>query len=143
MTVPDKPKIICMCGSSRFIQEMAVLGWTLEKEGYIVVGLHLLPSWYMDVPDHGAEFEGCADHFNELHLRKIDLCDIVFIVNINGYIGHDTIREMRYAKRLDKPIVFLEGMSEKEREGLYEDPRTVGKLPHECGTEKRGRDTDP
>jgi hypothetical protein len=39
-----KPEIICLCGSSRFIDVAAVLAWELEKDGKIVVMMHLLPA---------------------------------------------------------------------------------------------------
>ena len=104
----DFPVIICLCGSSRFISEMAIIGWNLEKGGAIVMGLHLLPSWYMPVDSHAAEYEGVAEHFDRLHLRKIDLADRVFVVNKDGYIGESTRREIDYAKSLGKPIGYLE-----------------------------------
>ncbi len=96
-----KPKIITICGSSRFCDIMAVCGWLLEREeGVIVMGLHLLPNWYPDVSDHHlAEKEGVADQMDELHLRKIDLSDEVFVVNYEDYIGDSTKREIAYAKR--------------------------------------------
>ena len=101
----EKPKVITICGSSRFCQEMAVLKWIMERdEGAIVVGLHLLPWWYTDAADHLGEVEGVADHFNTLHLRKIDISDEVFVTNIEGYIGTDTEREINYAKEKGIPI---------------------------------------
>jgi len=39
----DKPKIITLCGSTRFIEHFAVMAWELEKQGAIVLGLHYLP----------------------------------------------------------------------------------------------------
>lgn len=53
-----KPKVIVLCGSSRFVDIMAVTAWLLEKEeGAITMGLHLLPEWYSEdpIPDHLAE----------------------------------------------------------------------------------------
>lgn len=104
----DRPKIICLCGSSRFCCEMAVIGWTFEKDGYITVGLHLLPDSYTKVESHLAEAEGVAKQMDELHLRKIDLADEVFVVNVDGYIGESTSREIAYATKLGKPIKYLE-----------------------------------
>jgi hypothetical protein len=43
-----------------------------------------------------------------LHLHKIDEADLVRILNVGGYIGHSTRRELEYAQRLGKPIIFLE-----------------------------------
>ncbi len=83
--------------------------WEFEKQGYIALGLHLLPQNYKaDVPDHIAEWEGVAKQMDELHLRKIDLADEVFIVNVSGYIGESTAREIAYAQKTSKPIKYLE-----------------------------------
>lgn len=105
----DKPKIICICGSSKFIELMAIIGWWLERdEGAIVVGLHYLPNIYPGItPDHGAEAEGVADKMDKLHLRKIDLCGEVFVVDWDNYIGDSTAHELQYAESILKPIRFL------------------------------------
>lgn len=103
-----RPKIICICGSSRFVAEMAILRWELEKGGNIItLGLHLLPFDYIKVKDHAAEAEGIADIMDELHLRKIDLADEVFIFNKDGYIGESTHNEINYAMKSGKPIKYL------------------------------------
>jgi len=109
----DKPKIICLCGSSRFIESFAVLSWEFEKEGAICLGLHLLPASYpTHVPDHIAEAEGVSAKMDELHLRKIDLADEIFVINVNGYIGKSTAREIAYAQKLGKTIKYLENRGE-------------------------------
>lgn len=104
MTV--KPKVITICGSSQFIDVMAVCAWLLERdEGAIVMSLHLLPGWYPDVPDdHLAEHEGVADQMDELHLRKIDLSDEIFVVDVERYTGSSTDREVLYAKERRVPV---------------------------------------
>lgn len=104
-----KPIIICICGSSRFVAEMAIFRWELEKSGEVItLGLHLLPASYIKVRDHGAENEGIAEIMDELHLRKIDVSDKVFIFNKNGYIGKSTRNEIKYAEKIGKPITYLE-----------------------------------
>jgi len=100
-----RPKIVCLCGSSRFVDVMAVCGWLIEREEKaITMNLHLLPSWYGDVPDHLAESEGVALAMDDLHLRKIDISDEVFIVNFEDYIGKSTAGEIKYAKKSGKKI---------------------------------------
>ena len=47
----EKPKIITLCGSTRFIEHFAVMAWELEKQGAIVLGLHYLPQSYFDGGD--------------------------------------------------------------------------------------------
>ncbi len=107
---PNRPKIICLCGSSRFIESFAVLAWEFEKEGCITLGLHYLPPSYSQefIPDHLAEHEGVAKRMDELHLKKIDLTDEVFVINVGGYIGESTRREIEYATQKGKVIKYLE-----------------------------------
>lgn len=110
----EKPKVMCFCGSSRFCSDMAVLMWEFEKLGYICMGLHLMPVGYGEAKGHGkvydhlAELEGVAEHMDQLHLRKIDISDIVYIVNIDGYIGDSTKNEIEYSKNMNKEIRYLE-----------------------------------
>jgi hypothetical protein len=106
----NRPKIVCLCGSTRFCREMACIAWALERdEGYITLGLHLLPDNYPGIqPDHMAEAEGKKEHFDELHKRKIDLADEIFVVNIGGYIGESTNSEINYALAHGKPVKYLE-----------------------------------
>lgn len=103
----EKSKVIVLCGSSRFVDIMAVCGWLLEKnEKAIAMGLHLLPEWYCknNIPHHLAEHEGVADQMDELHLRKIDLSDEIFVVNYENYIGDSTKKEIAYAQKNEKLI---------------------------------------
>jgi hypothetical protein len=109
-----KPKIICLCGSSRFVDVMAVKSWELEKEGNIALSLHLLPEWYDAMPDHQAEAEGVKDHMDELHKRKIDLADEILICNCQGYIGESTRSEIQYAIEHGKPVTYLEPIGDSK-----------------------------
>ena len=101
----SKTKKVVFCGSSKFCDIMAVCAWFVEREEKaITMGLHLLPDWYCNVPSHLAEHEGVAEEMDELHLRKIDLADEVFIINYDDYIGESTIREIQYAINLGRPL---------------------------------------
>lgn len=112
---PKQPKIITLCGSTRFIETIAVMGYLLEKEGAIVLGLHFLPQSYFKVEgvveSHIAEKEGVAEHFDNLHLRKIDISDSIYVVNIDGYIGKSTRNEINYAEKIGKSVSYLEPIS--------------------------------
>lgn len=112
----DKPKIICLCGSTRFIETFAIKTWELERQGNIVLGCTLLPGWYCQVPDHFGEATGTKEQCDELHLRKIDLADEVLVLNVGGYIGESTRREIEYALAQGKPIFYLECPSGLVRE---------------------------
>jgi hypothetical protein len=104
-----KTRIVCISGSTRFLDQMAVAAWELEKKGVIAIGPHLLPMSYPGVrASHQAEAEGVRAVLDELHLRKIDLADLVYVVNVGGYIGESTRKELKYARKVGKPIVWRE-----------------------------------
>jgi hypothetical protein len=106
----NKPKIVVFCGSSKFVDIMAVAAWLVEREEKAIsMGLHLLPEWYRsptgELPAHHlAEHEGVADEMDELHKRKIDMCNEIFVININDYIGSSTMSEIEYAMNSGKNI---------------------------------------
>ena len=104
---PDT-EIVCICGSTRFIDHMAVQAWELESEGIMALSCHLLPCWYTNVEHHLAEAEGVAGILDELHRKKIDMADRILVVNVGGYIGNQTKREIEYAEKTGKPIQYLE-----------------------------------
>jgi cell division protein FtsB len=60
---------------------------------------------------HG-EQAGCTPEqkiaLDELHKRKIDLADEVLVLNVGGYIGESTRSEIEYARKLGKPVRYLE-----------------------------------
>ena len=98
-------KIVTLCGSSKFCDIMAVCAWLIEKEEHaITLGLHLLPRWYTKVESHIAEFEGVASAMDELHRRKIDISEEIFVVNYQDYIGQSTQQEILYAQEKGKVI---------------------------------------
>ncbi len=102
-----KPKVITLCGSSKYVDVMAAIGWFLERdEGAIAIGLHLMPIWYTKgkIPNHLAEHEGVAEQMDKLHLCKIDLSDEIFVVNRNDYIGESTKKEINHAESKGIPI---------------------------------------
>lgn len=104
-----RPEIVCLSGSSRFVDRLATLAWELEKQGKIVLSMHLLPLGYPDVQaHHQAEHEGAASILDEVHLRKIDLADRVLVCNYDGYVGESTRREIEYALSKGKPVDYLE-----------------------------------
>ena len=110
----SKPPIICLCGSTRWADVMAVLAWECEKRGAIVVKPNFLPSWYA-TSDHLAEAQGVKAQLDELHMRKIDLADLVvavcFDVDGNPYMGESTRNEFNYALSQGKTHARVYGPS--------------------------------
>ena len=105
-----KPTVVCLCGSTRFTREMLIKQWELTKQGVIVLTWCALPDDYYTGEDkaHIGDQEGVKELIDEVHKRKIDLSDEVFVLNINGYIGDSTRSEIDYAVTNGKPVVYME-----------------------------------
>jgi len=106
------PKIICLCGSTRFTDQMLIKQWELTKQGFIVLSWCALPNSYFQGEDktHIGDQEGVKEMVDGVHKRKIDLADEVFVLNIDGYIGESTKSEIKYAKIHKKPVYYLEAI---------------------------------
>jgi hypothetical protein len=97
-----KPKIVCLCGSTKFKPsfEEAMRKETLEGKIVLSVGLfvHL----------EGLNMDGeIKIRLDELHKRKIDLADEIYVIDPNGYIGESTKSEIEYAEKHGKKIRYL------------------------------------
>ena len=107
----DFPKIICLCGSTRFTEQMLIKKWELTKQGYVVFGWCALPDSYFfggDSKTHIAEQEGVKEIGDEVHKRYIDLSDEVLVLNIDGYIGESTQSEIDYAFHQGVSVQYVE-----------------------------------
>lgn len=105
--------IVCMCGSSRFKRAWLSEGARLSGEGNIVLYMVLWDYSERQDPDYETK---CR--YDELHKRKIDLCDWVWVLDVGGYIGDSTRSEIEYAEKLGKPVRYLS----KEYPGYQEPP---------------------
>lgn len=107
--------IVCLCGSTRFTGEMLVKQWELTKQGNIVVSWCALPDSYFECEDktHIGDQEGVKTIVDDVHKRKIALCDEVFVLNIDGYIGESTRSEIDYAKKIGKPIKYWQALKKE------------------------------
>ena len=103
----DRPEIVCICGSIRFVNEMSAANRDLTFAGVIVVA----PGVFPGPGDHEAG-DVLTDEqktaLDALHLRKIDLADRVLVVNPGGYVGESTSREIAYARATGKPVSFTD-----------------------------------
>ena len=102
-----KTKIICLCGSTRFTDEMLVKQWELTKQGHVVLTWCVLPNSYFTQGSNLAEKENVKDIVDETHKRKIDLSDEILVININDYVGDSTKSEIAYAIQHNKPVKWL------------------------------------
>jgi len=102
--------VVCLCGSTRFTEQMLVTQWEMTKDGHVVLSWCALPDSYFQGEDktHIGDQEGVKEIVDRVHFRKIDLADEVFVINVGGYIGESTRREIQYAESQGKPIGYLE-----------------------------------
>ena len=109
-----RPRVVCLCGSTRFMAAFHAAGWhfTLKREIVLSVGV------CKHAEHHGGEALGqeVADMLDELHLRKIDLANYVFVLNVDGYIGESTRKEIEYAESIGKLVQYLEPLARKGAE---------------------------
>lgn len=108
--VQERPTIVCLCGSTRFGAAFADANFRETLAGKIVltIGCDFKSDAELFAHLPKEELEALKDRLDTLHLRKIDLADEVFILNVGGYIGDSTRRELAYAQALGKVIRWLE-----------------------------------
>ena len=94
-------KIITVCGSLNFKNEMIELAEKMELQGNCI----LCPI-YPTNPDKDAYTEDEVLMLDKMHKEKIKLSDAILVVNVNGYIGNSTKSEIDYAKSLNKEILY-------------------------------------
>ncbi|NEA81085.1 hypothetical protein G3I30_18805 [Actinospica acidiphila] len=98
------PRIVVICGSTRFMAEMAEADVRETEAGRIVVkpGVDMKSSHARQSEPAGAA--ALKARLDELHRAKIRLADEVLVVG--GYIGDSTRAEIAYARSLGKPVRF-------------------------------------
>lgn len=104
--VIDRPRIVCLCGSTRFYDQYVEENYQETMKGNIV-----LSAGCFGHTIHKGRFEMTDEHkrkMDELHKRKIDIADEVRIINVGGYIGESTKSEIEYARTNGKVITYLE-----------------------------------
>jgi hypothetical protein len=100
----ERPPIVCLCGSSRFRAEYEFEADRLTHEGFIVLTIHCFKGQHREVPGMDGAVRESLD---ELHKRKIDLADSVYVLNVSGYVGDSTRSEIAYAEAHGKPISYM------------------------------------
>lgn len=111
-----RPKIVCLCGSTRFGDAFrkAQIEKTLNGEIVLTIGCNMKSDTELfgHLPD--SKLIEIKTMLDELHKRKIDLCDYIYVLNVGGYIGDSTRSEINYAIAHNKPVVYLEALKEQE-----------------------------
>ncbi len=103
-----RPTIVCLCGSTRFTDAYHAANLHETLAGNIVLSVGCDFKSDTDLLLAGVLTPADKERLDELHLRKIDLCDEVLVINVDGYIGQSTKREIAYAQANGKVIRWLE-----------------------------------
>ena len=109
-------KVITLCGSTRFKDAFLEAQKRLTLEGNIVISVGLF--------GHSGDdevWEGMLEDtltrtkimLDDMHKRKIDMADEIFVINVGGYIGESTASEIEYARSTGKTVRYLEETGSK------------------------------
>ena len=104
------PDVVCLCGSTRFGEAYreANLRETLAGKIVLTIGCDMRSDadLFADMP--AEEVARVKARLDNLHLRKIELADEILVLNVGGYVGESTAREIAFAELLGMPIRWLE-----------------------------------
>ena len=105
-----KYEVITLCGSTKFKDDFIRVQEELTLKGKIVISVGLFG--HAD-NKYGNEInQEIKIMLDDIHKRKIDLSDSIYVINKNGYIGESTKSEIEYAKRSNKKIYYMEDIKE-------------------------------
>lgn len=99
-----KYKVITLCGSTKFKDDFIREQKRLTLEGNIILTVGLF--------GHSGDTEvwndGVKEMMDDMHKRRIDMSDEIFVINKNGYVGFSTKSEIKYAVKTGKKVNYME-----------------------------------
>ena len=99
-----KYHVITLCGSTRFKEQFLEAQKRLTLEGNIVISVGL----FGHSGDEEVWTPGTKEMLDNMHKRKIDMADAIYVINPGGYIGESTRSEIEYAKANGKKVLSLD-----------------------------------
>ena len=106
-------KVITLCGSTRFKEQFMEAQKRLTLEGNIVISVglfgHAGDQEVWDGMDEGT-LSKTKEMLDDMHKRKIDMADEIYVINVGGYIGDSTRSEIQYAEEHGKRIRYYENV---------------------------------
>jgi hypothetical protein len=102
-----RAEVVTLCGSTKFKDAINAENARLTMEGHLVISLGLFG--HTDLPDYDwtTDASDLKRMLDRIHFQKIDMADRVHVVNVGGYYGESTAREIAYARSLGKPVTFM------------------------------------
>lgn len=106
-----KYKVVTLCGSTRFKEQFMEAQKRLTLEGNIVISVglfgHAGDQEVWDGMDEGT-LSKTKEMLDDMHKRKIDMADEIYVINVGGYIGDSTRSEIQYAEEHGKPVRYYQ-----------------------------------
>ena len=106
-----KYKVVTLCGSTRFKDQFMEAQKRLTLEGNIVISVglfgHAGDQEVWDGMDEGT-LSKTKEMLDDMHKRKIDMADEIYVINVGGYIGDSTRLEIQYAEAHGKPVRYYQ-----------------------------------
>ncbi len=93
---------ITLCGSTRFKKAFGEWNARLTLEGYVVYSVAM---W-----SHGGRIDPTPEQkelLDQVHLKKILNSEGIFVLDVGGYIGESTRREINYATAIGREVKYL------------------------------------
>ena len=103
LKVVPRPRVVTLCGSTRFMNVFDEQNTKLTLEGKVVFSVALKA--------HEGSASVTVDQkelLDRVHLEKIRLSDEILVLNVGGYIGDSTRNEIEFAHKLGKIVAYLE-----------------------------------
>lgn len=99
-----KYKVVTLCGSTKFKEQYIETQKRLTLDGNIVISVGL----FGHSGDDEVWTDGTKAMLDDMHLRKIDMADEIMVINVGGYIGESTRKEIAYAESKGITVRHLE-----------------------------------
>ena len=99
----EKYKVITLCGSARFKDDFIKVQKRLSIEGNIALSLS-----FFDLDKGEVLTDENKKLLDDIHKRKIDMSDEIYVINKGGYIWESTRSEIEYAKKKNKIVNYME-----------------------------------
>ena len=93
-------KTVTICGSMKFEKEMMEVSFMLEIKHHFNVLQCVYNTKNKSISDRERK------SLEDAHLKKIEISDAIYVLDINGYIGKQVTKEIEYAKSLGKEIIY-------------------------------------
>lgn len=109
--------VVTLCGSTRFKDEFMEAQKRLTLQGYIVISVGLFGhSGDEEVWENMVEgtLTKTKEMLDDMHKRKIDMADEIYVINVGDYIGDSTKSEIAYAKAHGIKVNYLEPHKDEE-----------------------------